>query len=96
MNRLTVGRCRRIQHVALADVTSTRPGTALGAVRNVGSAVVSTARQVGRTRIVVTAIAAAIVVAVVLLVPLPTASEMTPPRPAVAAPVPMIIEPELP
>lgn len=76
MNRLTVGRCRRIQPVALADVTSTRPGTALGAVRNVGSAVVSTARQVGRTRIVVTAIAAAIVVAVVLLVPLPTAVQM--------------------
>lgn len=45
-------------------------------LRNVGSAVATTARQVSRTRLVVTTITAAVVVAVVLLVPLPTAVEL--------------------
>ncbi|MBI3691796.1 MAG: TVP38/TMEM64 family protein, partial [Mycolicibacterium aromaticivorans] len=44
--------------------------------RSVRSAVISTARQVSRTRLVVTAVAAVILVAVVLLVPLPTAVQL--------------------
>ena len=46
------------------------------AVRTVASALSSTARQVSRTRILFTAIAVAAVVAVVLLVPLPTALQL--------------------
>jgi len=45
-------------------------------LRSVGSAVVSTARQVSRTRLVVTAIATVILVAVALLVPLPNAVQL--------------------
>lgn len=48
----------------------------LNALRNVGSAIASTARQVSRTRMIVTAITAAALVAVVVLVPLPTAVQM--------------------
>ncbi|WP_431240050.1 TVP38/TMEM64 family protein [Mycolicibacterium aichiense] len=44
--------------------------------RSVRSAVISTARQVSRTRLIVTAVAAVILVAVVLLVPLPTAVQL--------------------
>ncbi|MEZ0355733.1 TVP38/TMEM64 family protein [Mycobacterium sp. SA01] len=44
--------------------------------RSVRSAVISTARQVSRTRLVVTAVAAVILVAVVVLVPLPTAVQL--------------------
>lgn len=44
--------------------------------RSVRSAVISTARQVSRTRLIVTAVAAVILVAVVLLVPLPTALQL--------------------
>ncbi|HTY28882.1 MAG TPA: hypothetical protein VMD51_12205, partial [Mycobacterium sp.] len=46
------------------------------ALRNVLSAVVATARQVSRTRIIVTAIATVILVAVALLVPLPPAVQL--------------------
>ena len=46
------------------------------AVRTVASALSSTARQVSRTRILFTAIAVAAVVAVALLVPLPTALQL--------------------
>ena len=46
------------------------------AVRTVASALISTARQVSRTRVLFTAIAVAAVVAVVLLVPLPTALQL--------------------
>ncbi|MET0896895.1 MAG: TVP38/TMEM64 family protein [Mycobacterium sp.] len=45
-------------------------------VRSVRSAVIATARQVPRRRIVVTAITAVILVAVALLVPLPTAVQL--------------------
>ena len=58
--------------VILVDVTSKAPN----ALRNVLSAVVATARQVSRTRIIVTAIATVILVAVALLVPLPTAVQL--------------------
>ena len=58
--------------VILVNVTSKTRST----LRSVSSAVVSTARQVSRTRIVVTAIATVILVAVVLLVPLPTALQL--------------------
>lgn len=44
--------------------------------RSVRSAVISTARQVSRTRLVVTAIAFVILVAVVVLVPLPSAVQL--------------------
>ncbi|ORB51901.1 TVP38/TMEM64 family protein [Mycolicibacterium rhodesiae] len=44
--------------------------------RSVRSAVIATARQVSRTRMVVTAVAAVILVAVVVLVPLPTAVQL--------------------
>ena len=46
------------------------------AVRTVASALISTARQVSRTRVLFTAIAVAAVVAVALLVPLPTALQL--------------------
>ncbi|WP_235677856.1 TVP38/TMEM64 family protein [Mycolicibacterium sarraceniae] len=45
-------------------------------LRSVSAAVVATARQVSRRRIVVTAIAAVILVAVALLIPLPTALQL--------------------
>ncbi len=48
----------------------------LAALRSVGAAMVVSARQVSRTRILVTAVAATILVTIVLLVPLPTAVEM--------------------
>jgi uncharacterized membrane protein YdjX (TVP38/TMEM64 family) len=48
----------------------------LTALRNVGSAVSATARQMSRTRLVLTAAGAVCVVAVVVLVPLPTAVQM--------------------
>ncbi|KDE97476.1 membrane protein [Mycolicibacterium aromaticivorans JS19b1 = JCM 16368] len=44
--------------------------------RSVRSAVISTARQVSRTRLIVTAVTAVILVAVVLLVPLPNAVQL--------------------
>jgi uncharacterized membrane protein YdjX (TVP38/TMEM64 family) len=46
------------------------------ALRNVASALSSTARQISRTRILLTTIAVGAVVAVVLLVPLPTAVQL--------------------
>ena len=48
----------------------------LAALRNVGSAITATARQMSRTRIIATALAALALVAVVLLVPLPTAIQL--------------------
>ncbi|BBY66657.1 TVP38/TMEM64 family protein [Mycolicibacterium helvum] len=56
----------------MVNVTSKTRNT----LRSVRSALVSTARQVSRTRIVVTAIATVILVAVVILVPLPTALQL--------------------
>ena len=56
----------------MVDVTSKARST----WRGVRSAVFAAARQVSRTRLVVTAVAAVILVAVVLLVPLPTAVQM--------------------
>lgn len=46
------------------------------AMRSVGSAAVAAARQVSRTRIVITGIAAALAIAAVVLVPLPTAVQL--------------------
>ena len=65
-----------VMPVTLDDVTSPILGRGLGMLRNVRSAMAATARQVSRTRMVVTAIAAAAVVAVVVLVPLPTAVQL--------------------
>lgn len=48
----------------------------MSTLRSVGSALVSTARQVSRTRVMVTAGAAVAVVAVVLFVPMPTAVQL--------------------
>jgi uncharacterized membrane protein YdjX (TVP38/TMEM64 family) len=48
----------------------------ISTLSNVGSAISATARQMSRTRMIFTAVAAAAVVAVVLLVPLPTAVQM--------------------
>jgi uncharacterized membrane protein YdjX (TVP38/TMEM64 family) len=48
----------------------------LSALRSVGSATVAAARQVNRTRLLLTGIGAAIAIAVVLLVPLPTAVQL--------------------
>lgn len=56
----------------MVNVTSKTRSTWRGA----RSAVISTARQVSRTRLIVTAVAAVILVAVVLLVPLPTAVQL--------------------
>jgi len=58
--------------VTLADVSSPRPST----LRRVGSALIVTARQMSRTQIVVSAITAAALVAIAVLVPLPTAIQM--------------------
>ena len=58
--------------VILVDVTS----KAISTVRSVLSAVVATARQVSRTRVILTATAAVILVALALLVPLPTAVQL--------------------
>jgi uncharacterized membrane protein YdjX (TVP38/TMEM64 family) len=48
----------------------------LGAVRSAGAAVAATAGQLSRTRVVVTALGAAAVIAFVLAVPLPTAVQV--------------------
>ncbi len=56
----------------MVNVTSKTRNT----LRSVSSAVVATARQVSRTRIVGTAVAGVILVAIVLLVPLPTAVQL--------------------
>lgn len=48
----------------------------MSALRGIGSAVVSTARQLSRTRVLLTALAAAVLVTVVLLVPMPTAVQL--------------------
>ena len=48
----------------------------MSTLRSVGAALVSTARQVSRTRVMVTAGAAVAVVAVVLFVPMPTAVQL--------------------
>ena len=58
--------------VTLVNVTSKVRST----WRSVRSAVISTARQISRTRLIVTAVAAVILIAVVLLVPLPTAVQL--------------------
>ena len=57
-------------------MTSTILRRGLTTLRNVGSAINATARQMSRTRIATTAIAAVALVAVVLLVPLPTAVQL--------------------
>lgn len=48
----------------------------IGALRSVGSAITAALRQVSRTRMLLTGVAAVVVVAVVLLVPLPTAVQL--------------------
>jgi uncharacterized membrane protein YdjX (TVP38/TMEM64 family) len=57
-------------------VTSTFLRRGLSTLRTAGAAVMATARQVSRTRIILTALLAAALVAVVLLVPLPTAVQL--------------------
>ncbi len=58
--------------VILINVTS----KAINALRSVLSAVVATARQVSRTRIILTATVTVILIALALLVPLPTAVQL--------------------
>jgi uncharacterized membrane protein YdjX (TVP38/TMEM64 family) len=48
----------------------------LSALRSVGSATVAAARQVSRTRLLLTGVAATVAITVVLLVPLPTAVQL--------------------
>ena len=48
----------------------------LSALRSVGSATVAAARQVSRTRLLLTGVGAAVAITVVLLVPLPTAVQL--------------------
>lgn len=57
-------------------MTSTILRRSLTALRNVGSAISATARQMSRTRIAISAIAAVLMVAVVVFVPLPTAVQL--------------------
>ena len=76
VSRITVLRARHRRAVALIAVPLAPPLRLRAALRNVASALSSTARQVSRTRILFTAIAVAAVVAVVLLVPLPTALQL--------------------
>ena len=49
---------------------------ALATLGTVGSTITATARQTSRTRLILTALAAAVVVALVLLVPMPTAVQL--------------------
>ena len=51
-------------------------GRGLNALRGVGSAVVAAARQVSRTRLLLTAIAAAVLVVIAVLVPIPSALQL--------------------
>jgi len=60
------------QAVTLVDVSSPR----LSTLRTVTRALAVTARQVSRTRIVLSALGAAVLVAIVVAVPLPTAVQM--------------------
>ena len=60
----------------MVGVTSPALRRGLSTLRSVGSAMVASARQVSRTRLVVTAVAAAALAAVVLFVPLPTAVQL--------------------
>lgn len=62
--------------VPFHDVTSTILRRSLTTLRNVGSAISATARQMSRTRIAISAIAAVLMVAVVVFVPLPTAVQL--------------------
>jgi uncharacterized membrane protein YdjX (TVP38/TMEM64 family) len=57
-------------------VTSTILRRSLSALRNVGSAINASARQMSRTRIAATTIVAAALVALVVFVPLPTAVQL--------------------
>lgn len=57
-------------------MTSTILRRGLSTLRSVGSAITTTARQVSRTRMVVTGLIAAALVAVVVFVPLPTAVQL--------------------
>ncbi len=70
VNRVTALPTRRRRAVTLVTVPLAT------ALRNMASALSSTARQVSRTRILLTTIAVGAVVAVVLLVPLPTAVQL--------------------
>lgn len=62
--------------VPLRPVSTEALSRARSALRSAGSTMVSTARQVGRTRLLVTAAAAVALVAVVLLVPFPNAVQL--------------------
>lgn len=57
-------------------MTSTILRRALSTLRSVGSAITATARQVSRTRLVLTGLIGAALVAVVVFVPLPTAVQL--------------------
>lgn len=57
-------------------LSSVRISAVLGALRSTGTAVSATIRQLSPTRVVLTALAAVILVAVVLFVPLPTAVQL--------------------
>ena len=69
-----MGRAPTVAHqaVTLVDVSSPR----LSTLRTASRALVVTARQVSRTRIVLGALGAAVLVAIVVAVPLPTAVQM--------------------
>ena len=62
--------------VPLTPVSTEAVNRARGALRTAASTLVATARQVGRTRLLVTAAAAVALVAVVLLVPFPNAVQL--------------------
>lgn len=62
--------------VTFHGVTATILRRSLTTLRNVGSAISATARQMSRTRIAISAIAAVVIVALVVFVPLPTAVQL--------------------
>ena len=72
----SVSRITGCEPVALGTVPLAPPFRIMAALRNVASALSSTARQVSRTRILLTALAVAAVLAIVLLVPLPSAVQL--------------------
>jgi uncharacterized membrane protein YdjX (TVP38/TMEM64 family) len=73
---LPAGRVNPRAPVVLRRVTAPATGKITNAARGLASAVVATARQVSKQRIVVMASVGAVLVAVALLVPLPTAVQL--------------------
>ncbi len=76
MNRITAGSPGLPRAVPLAPVDTPGFQRARNVARNAGSTILSTARQVSRTRLLLTAVGAVALVAIVLLAPFPNAMQL--------------------